>query len=228
MRQPSNEGAPVPQRRRHNRELIRENVYTAALALFSRQGYADTSVAEIAEHAGIGRGTFFNYYPRKECLLSVWAQKRAQTLTRRLALGARGAAGTAETLRACMSALSDLNEEEPELSATMLTAWIQSGRMLAPRPPLSGILTGIIEEGRTRGEIRDSADPELIADSLRDLYVGVLYRWTRPTADRRRGQLDTELQLALSLLLHGLHLANPPQRPDRTSGAFGADRDRRA
>ncbi|NUP37500.1 MAG: TetR/AcrR family transcriptional regulator [Streptomyces sp.] len=212
MRQPSDEGAPIPPRRRHNKELVRERVYAAALALFSRQGYADTSVAEIAEHAGIGRGTFFNYFPRKDCLLNAWTQERMRELTHRLAHRSPSAASTAETLRACMSALSDLNEEEPELSAAMLTAWIQGGRLVTPRRPLSAILAGIIEEGRTRGEIRSSADPELVAESLRDLYIGALYRWTRPTADRRHGRLDTELQLAVSLLLHGLAPAAPPPR----------------
>jgi AcrR family transcriptional regulator len=224
VRQPSDEGAPVPQRRGHNRELIREKVYAAAVALISRQGYADTSVAEIAEYAGIGRGTFFNYFPHKDCLLNAWAQKRVQKLAHRLAVRAQNAADVTETLRACMSTLSDLNEEEPELSATMLTAWFQSGRPLAPRPSLSVILTGIIEEGRARGEIRSSADPELIAESLRDLYIGVLYRWTRSTADRRRGRLDTELQLAVSLLLHGLRPAAAPQRPDSDTPGNGDGR----
>lgn len=38
----------------------------AATDLFIRQGYAETSVDEIAEAAGVGRRTFFRYFPTKE------------------------------------------------------------------------------------------------------------------------------------------------------------------
>ncbi|MER7754711.1 helix-turn-helix domain-containing protein [Kitasatospora sp. NPDC097643] len=180
------------------------------MALFSRQGYADTSVAEIAEHAGIGRGTFFDYFPRKECLISAWAQERARKLTCRLTPRLEGAANAAEALRACMSTLSDLNEEEPELSAAMLTAWIETGRLLTQRPYVGVVFTDIVERGRARGEIRTSVSSELIGETLRDLYVGALHRWTHPDPDGRRSRLDVELQLAVSLLLHGLDPAPAP------------------
>ncbi len=38
----------------------------AALGLFSRNGYTSTSVRQIAEKAGIGKGTLYEYYSNKE------------------------------------------------------------------------------------------------------------------------------------------------------------------
>jgi AcrR family transcriptional regulator len=38
----------------------------AALGLFSRNGYTSTSVRQIAEEAGIGKGTLYEYYANKE------------------------------------------------------------------------------------------------------------------------------------------------------------------
>ncbi|WP_370413401.1 TetR/AcrR family transcriptional regulator [Streptomyces fradiae] len=208
MRQPSDDGAPTPPRRRRGKERTQERVYVAALSLFRRQGYADTSVAQIAEHAGIGRGTFFNYFPRKDCLLSAWSQERMRKLNRRLTPRLESAADAVEALRACMSTLGDLNEEEPELSAAMLTAWIQSGLLFDGRSHLESLFALIIEEGRVRGEIRSAASSEQLGEALRDLYVGALRRWAGPATDGRHrrlhADLHAELQLSLSLLLHGL------------------------
>ncbi|MFF8600846.1 TetR/AcrR family transcriptional regulator [Streptomyces sp. NPDC015232] len=213
MGHPSDDGArPLP-RRRLNRQRTRERVYVTALSLFSRQGYAGTSVAQIAEHAGIGRGTFFNYFPRKDCLVSAWSQERVRKLNHRLAPHLEGPAGSVAALRACMSALGDLNEEEPELSAAMLTAWVQCGHLFEPRPHhLDALFACIIERGRARGEIRGTASPEQLGALLRDLYFGAVHRWaTRCTEPEPaagggpcRPHLHTELQLALSMLLRGL------------------------
>ncbi|MEV6332115.1 TetR/AcrR family transcriptional regulator [Streptomyces sp. NPDC051909] len=211
MRQPSDDGAPTPPRRRRVRERNQERVYVAALSLFSRQGYADTSVAQIAEHAGIGRGTFFNYFPRKDCLISAWSQERMHKLTCRLTPHLESATDAVEALRACMSTLGDLNEEEPELSAAMVTAWIQSGHLFDGRSRLGSVFALIIEEGRARGEIRSAASSEQLGEALRDLYFGALHRWAHPVPDGRRRRLHAELQLSLSLLLHGLTAPAPPE-----------------
>jgi len=43
----------------------RERLVAAALELFSERGYGQTTVAEIAERAGLSRATFFRYFPGK-------------------------------------------------------------------------------------------------------------------------------------------------------------------
>ncbi|MBN1191177.1 MAG: TetR/AcrR family transcriptional regulator [Dehalococcoidales bacterium] len=45
-------------------------IFISARKLFSRKGFKDTGVSEIAEDAGIGVGTFYNYYSSKEELFS--------------------------------------------------------------------------------------------------------------------------------------------------------------
>ena len=41
----------------------------AACAVFAEKGYASTRVAEIAERAGVGKGTVYEYFSSKEELL---------------------------------------------------------------------------------------------------------------------------------------------------------------
>lgn len=214
MRRPSDAPTAVTSRRARNKERARERVYTSAKTLFGRKGYADTSVAEIAEHADIARGTFFNYFPRKDALISVWAEERRTELMRRLSPQLRRGSGVVADLRACLAVLGALNEEEPELSVAMLTAWVQAGRPLEEESYLGAIFADIVEAGRTRGEVPAAADAERVGELVRDLYLGTLYRWSRKDpADRRRHSLGAELQQALDLLLHGIAAPPGPNPP---------------
>src|SRR5947207_9513751 len=57
-------------RREGDRELpagpralkTRESLLAAAADLFSKQGYLETTVGQIAEHAGVALGTFYQYF----------------------------------------------------------------------------------------------------------------------------------------------------------------------
>ena len=48
----------------------KKKTLSAAIELFSRQGYNGTSTAQIAEKAGISQATIFKYFKTKEQLLS--------------------------------------------------------------------------------------------------------------------------------------------------------------
>ena len=47
----------------------RPRLVEAACAVFVEKGYASTRVAEIAERAGVGKGTVYEYFSSKEELL---------------------------------------------------------------------------------------------------------------------------------------------------------------
>src|SRR5690242_5800356 len=47
----------------------RERMVVAAVELFTEKGFDATTVAEIAERAGVTRSTFFRYFPDKRELL---------------------------------------------------------------------------------------------------------------------------------------------------------------
>jgi AcrR family transcriptional regulator len=46
----------------------RAELFRRAKELFSQKGFKDTNVADITKAAGVGVGTFYNYYPSKEKL----------------------------------------------------------------------------------------------------------------------------------------------------------------
>ncbi|GAA0594787.1 TetR/AcrR family transcriptional regulator [Virgibacillus siamensis] len=46
----------------------REEIFNAALRLFSRNGYSKTTIKDISEEAGVSFGTVFTYFEHKEAL----------------------------------------------------------------------------------------------------------------------------------------------------------------
>jgi len=53
-----------------HREATRTALFDAALDLFARQGYVETTLGALADHAGIGRTTFYDYFTDKDDLLA--------------------------------------------------------------------------------------------------------------------------------------------------------------
>lgn len=57
-------------------EYRRRQILDAALAVFSRKGYGQATIPDIAREGGMAVGTIYNYYPSKrEILLSVLASR---------------------------------------------------------------------------------------------------------------------------------------------------------
>jgi AcrR family transcriptional regulator len=52
-----------------------EQILKAALSVFSAKGYGESSMADVAEEAGVGVGTLYNYYKNKRDLLISLVQK---------------------------------------------------------------------------------------------------------------------------------------------------------
>src|SRR5437899_3870437 len=62
---------PKPGRRERRRTETRERIFRAAMQLFAQHGFFSTTVEDITEAADVGKGTFFNYFPSKEHVLTV-------------------------------------------------------------------------------------------------------------------------------------------------------------
>src|ERR1700721_2045587 len=84
----------------------RQRLVAAALDLFTEQGYDDTTVAQIADRAGLTKSTFFRHFPDKREVLVAGQD----TLCRLLAEGIAAAPESATPLEAVGAA--------PEAAAT--------------------------------------------------------------------------------------------------------------
>src|SRR5499427_1017144 len=81
-------------RRERRKEETRKQIFQAAMKLFGKKGVFATTVEEITQAADVGKGTFFNYFPSKEAILSALAERQLRVINNALEK-----AGSARSIR---------------------------------------------------------------------------------------------------------------------------------
>src|SRR5512135_2938180 len=76
---------PMVGRRERKKEETKRRIYVAALELFHDKGFEHTTVDEITERADVAKGTFFNYFPHKESVLSYLSEESLRRVEDRAA-----------------------------------------------------------------------------------------------------------------------------------------------
>jgi AcrR family transcriptional regulator len=104
----------------------RQRLVAAAVRLFSEQGYDDTTVAQIAENAGLTRSTFFRYFPDKREVLMAGQETLARLFSAGIASAPRDAKAldaVRHGLEAAAAAMTPFNREmAPRLRAAVATS----------------------------------------------------------------------------------------------------------
>jgi AcrR family transcriptional regulator len=103
-----------PSRRARKKERTRLAIERSGLELFARQGFKETTVAEIAEAADVAASTFFLHFPTKEDLVFAGHDAEALHLVDELR---SGEGTTLERLRGYLWTLSDPAEWDGDLWA---------------------------------------------------------------------------------------------------------------
>src|SRR6476646_12278890 len=70
----------VNSRRQRKSAELRERLFRAALTLFAKKGFTETTVEDITNAADVGKGTFFNYFPSKDHILIAFSDMQIAKL----------------------------------------------------------------------------------------------------------------------------------------------------
>ena len=106
---------PAVGHRERKKQQTRDAIAQAALDLFVEQGYAATTLAEIAEAAGVSTRTIFAYFPSKEAILFADFETVKKALAQALAdrPGGKDALGTLRDF--ILDAVSAKSERDQKL-----------------------------------------------------------------------------------------------------------------
>ena len=88
--------------REKNKIDKREKILEAALKLFPREGFANTKVSHLAEEAGIGKGTIYSYFKRKEDIFFYFLQREYEKLIKKLTSIINSSSNTREKILALL------------------------------------------------------------------------------------------------------------------------------
>jgi AcrR family transcriptional regulator len=166
----------------------RERLVMAAVDLFTEQGYDATTVAQIAERAGVTKSTFFRHFPDKRELLVAGQETLSRLLTEGIA-EAPGNAGPLEAVAAGLERASAAMGRVSREFAPRLKAAVAASAELQERDALKSV--SLAAAMTTALVARGVADPTAaLAGEL-----GVL-AFKRGYAEWSEGDHDAEDELA--------------------------------
>ena len=180
----------------------RQQLMDYAAERFAEGGYHPTSVAEIVQGLGVGKGVFYWYFDSKEELFleilkeAQTSMRRAQRVSygdepdpvRRIELGIRASLRWLDEHRHMLPLFQFAATEEQFAPA------MRRGQEVAVADVVRHIKDGIVE-----GRIRD-VDPEVLAHGV----LGVTNQLSRIYLNGRRDDLDEIADAAVAFCLTGL------------------------
>jgi AcrR family transcriptional regulator len=200
-----------PDTRRRRKAERPQEILEAAFVEFSRNGYASTTLDQIAERAGVTKGTIYVYFENKEHLFtSMVCEITKTTLETVHEMFETHEGSTAELLRAQFSFMYQhiVEDKRRREVVRMLIAEAPRFPELADRyhqeilRPCLDMLRQAIQRGMDRGEFRKSAivaSPQVIIAP-----IALVDLWMMMFDDRQPLDLKAYFNAHLDLVLNGL------------------------
>jgi TetR/AcrR family transcriptional regulator len=185
----------MPAVRRSKQTVVTEfrcsEILEAARKVFARRGFAGATVEEIAETAGVAKGTVYLYFPSKREVYLEVLRKGIALLIEETARNVAAAPAPADKIRAFIETRVRRSEENREvimiyhsefghinpahLDKEFRSLYLQQVKMLE----------GILAEGAALGEIRPlrrDAAAFTLFDMIHGLVMQRIFGWSKETA----------------------------------------------
>lgn len=193
-----------------------QELLDAALSVFAEHGYRNTRLEEVAEAAGVTKGTIYHYFSTKEELLrraiehnhqrgfgqleALLAEQQGPASARIRLLLRRGLSGGDPVRRKqLLRLMQGVAHEVPEV----YSQWVATGPL-----KLSQLLARVVEGGKSTGEFRSDVDSDVGA---RLLISGLMLQmtWQQQCGHLPHVAIDEDrlYDSAVELFLHGLRPA---------------------
>ncbi len=179
------------------REKTRLDLLQAAERVISRKGYHQTRIADIAEEADVGLGTFYLHFRTKNEIFIELVEEGAAELRRVVDEAKAGVADTADRLRIVINTVLDSAAEHPELFRIVF----------GHGPAFLDLMVRVHE--LFIDDLRRDLEPALgaRADAVANLTVGMLSQAVSWLLDRSNATIEELKQITVDFALGGLERA---------------------
>jgi len=194
-----------------NREEKQRQILGAAMSVFARYGYQRASIEQIAEAAGIAKGSLYQYFKNKEelffMLFEFSAEQAMQAVIELEQNNDRHAVLIVEDI---LLAIALSWEEDENLIPLTLEFWSVCGveqtrqrfteRFQVMYQEMRKHIVGILKHGRAKGEVHADAPLTDVTSCLLGLLDGLLVQqWVDPKI-----KMSRVLKKALPVLMRAL------------------------
>lgn len=176
---------------------VADDLTRAAVALFAAQGYANTSVQQIVEAAGVTKGAMYHYFSSKDDLLfGIYDRLLALQKEHLDAIAARPAPIADVVWAACVdvieTSIAHLDEGAVFLRSAHMLTEARRVEVTARRRAYHDTFGALIERGRDEGVFRrDIPLAVVIAHFFSDVHY--LANWYSPTGPESSTEVAEQL-----------------------------------
>ena len=192
-------------RRERKKEAAKANIMQTAINLFEKQGFAATTMNQIAEEADVAMGTLYNYFTSKEAFVGEYMRQVVEEKHTELGEELQRKKTTYEKLKFyCDVAALWAEQNRTLMEIYCLDPWnyyFGPTEMEVPRSGLDEVITGIFAEGQRKGEIRQDYPDQLLTRQFMSMHYFALLTWL---ANPEENNLQTLFNDGLELVLRGM------------------------
>lgn len=195
-----------------DKDSKRFEILMAAMQVFARKGVAGSKMTDIAETAGIGKGTVYEYFTSKEEIFALAFQYFFQDIQQKIQETFKKTEDPIEKLKLVIEvSLHEFLESSPDLAGIMMEFWAEGVRNkdknILATMDIKGIyqmyrklLAGVIQEGIDRKIFRQT-DVMALAAVLIAAFDGIFLQWIMEPGIIELRKVSTVL---LDSFLHGM------------------------
>lgn len=162
--------------------LTKSAIIQAAIEVFSRNNFANSTISEIAGKANVAEGTIYKYFKNKEDLFFSIPVEKTKEFCRELELHSQGIDGSLNKIKKFIWYYLYFFKTNPKYARTLMLEmrisknFVKHAAYRSFKPFTSGILD-IIQEGQRAGVIRKNANVYLLRQMILGVLEHMVTRW---------------------------------------------------
>lgn len=187
--------------RKQKKFQARQTILKAAAQQFELHGFANTSIAGVMQAAGLGVGTFYNYFSSKEEVLLTLAKNLCKRVEKSIAAAKKINQTSPELLELCCLCTAKLIDENRFILPLFLSASEYSDKPKQIPQSLSPGFRELFEEiilhGQECGEFRSDVPSNIISEMVHSIYQTTAFSKLEIT-------FQENIRLKVKILLDGI------------------------
>jgi AcrR family transcriptional regulator len=167
-------------RRERKKDETKRKIIDVALELFHRQGFAATTMEQIADTADVAKGTLYNHFATKEAIVGEYMRRTVRENEPDAVKFFKELPDTRSRLYVFMEKIAEWTELNKEIVGIYVSYRMQN--LFRPqdereRSGFESLLAKIIGHGQASGELRKNISQEKLVKYFEVLHAMTLRNW---------------------------------------------------
>ncbi|GMX61694.1 TetR/AcrR family transcriptional regulator [Paenibacillus elgii] len=191
--------------RASRKQELKERIFAQSIELFKEKGFDNVTVEEITQACGIAKGTFYNYFPKKEAVLLHLAVSQLESVHETIQHN-KNMPDLKQQLLHLFSNLFHPYAEQPDMVRLVVSEMMRADMFINAEMRIIAkfrqALAALLEDAKSQGQLAKQAASEDIAAVLTGVYFNSLMIWLSAGTDAL--QIETLFQRHFDIVWEGI------------------------